>query len=67
MAIIAEPETQTDDEKVVAWKTKQFKEKLGFDKKTAEELALWGADHHTAEKLLNDGCPRELVRKIIAV
>lgn len=51
-------------EVVQAWSEERFLE-LGFDGEAAFCLAWFGVDWHDAARLLDAGCPHELVLQIL--
>lgn len=61
------PEPATLDpkeEQVRGWRFVCFLE-AGFTVGQSRRLSEAGADHHEAETLLNAGCPRELVYRLV--
>lgn len=51
-------------ERVASWVVDQFIA-LGFTPEQAEDMAARGIDHHTAGRMIANGCSHELVLRIL--
>lgn len=54
----------SEDAQVLRHRIRQF-ERLGFDEQEAVELAESDADYRDAGRMLNNGCPKHVVLKIL--
>lgn len=66
MPVADDESAVVDDElsRIHQWRVERFIG-LRFEPSEAEELAMCGADWHTAEQLLNLACPLRLVYTIL--
>lgn len=55
---------ESEDEKVRSWLAQQF-HALGCHDREVAELLANGVDYHELERMIRDGCPRELAQKIL--